>query len=157
MNALLYEILVALVLCWIGYTLVRQRMFPYLDRIVDELNARRAMLSNLHLARQEESEKLDAAQQLVRRSYDEQKQRIDRWSAVCTEKMARSIHESNERNRILCDHWYARYSEMATQREQKERIKTALADARQVLIARYNNSVNQEAYLSKVLAHDDNQ
>ncbi len=63
----------------------------------------------------------------MRRSYDEQKQRIDRWSAVCTEKNGTLYHESNERNRMLRDHWYARYSEMANQREQKERIKTALA------------------------------
>ncbi len=58
MNALLYEILVALVLCWIGYTLVRPENVSLLDRIVVELNARRTMLSNLHLARQEESENL---------------------------------------------------------------------------------------------------
>lgn len=157
MNAFLYEILVAFVLCWIGYTVIRQRIFPYLDCVVDEQQARRTMLSGAQCARQQESEQLDGAQQLVRRSYDEQKRRIDQWSAVCAQKMVRSAREASDRNRMLHDQWYARYSEMAAQREQRELIRGALAEARQTLISRYQDSAHQEAYLCKVLPHDDNQ
>lgn len=157
MNAFLYEILVALILCWIGYTVLRSRIFPYLDRIVDEQSARRTMLGSTHCARQQESEQLDGAQQKVRRYYDEQKQRIDQWSAVCSQKMVRSAREASDRNRMLHDQWYARYSEMATQREQRELLESALVAARQKLIDRYQDSAHQEAYLCKVLPHDDNQ
>jgi hypothetical protein len=151
MNAPIYEILVLLALCRIAYIVLYNYVVPFLDQRLAEVKAHRALQTAVEQDYLRERESIDLAQNNLRRYYDQQKSRIEQWSAISAEQSARAVDDAHERARFLRDQWYTRAHQIASHQSRRCLIKSALSDAQKELVDRYRNLEAAERYLTRIL------